>query len=354
MRVYKNEDIKAESTAPMFKVPYVKEIGEYLLKDKRDLPLLEFMCNIVLGPFPLMMTMLFIVPTIPYVSALIAITYTIVLVVTGFSSKYVLATHYAFHRPIFKGTLMKAIHDHLLCILGIPFGFMPGLYRLHHCVMHHIENNGKADISSTEEYERGKISGLLKYMAVFLFGVFFYLPYYAITRQLWGAFGRWAFWRVVHTTFIVIAYRVNPTHTMYFCIIPMFIMGMALSIGNYFQHILVDPDNSRCNYHLTYNIINTVDNQQLFNDCYHITHHINSQIHWTEMPAEFDKKVMNYAQNDALVFEGITIGHVGYYVLAGKFEALADYIVELPGAKKRTQKEWAKILEHRTKPLVSQ
>jgi len=43
----------------------------------------------------------------------------------------------------------------------------------------------------------------------------------------------------------------------------MFVMAV---FGNWSQHIFVDPTKPECNYHLTYNVINTPNNQTSFND----------------------------------------------------------------------------------------
>mmetsp|Transcript_4617 Transcript_4617/g.16796 ORF Transcript_4617/g.16796 Transcript_4617/m.16796 type:complete len:84 (-) Transcript_4617:416-667(-) len=60
---------------------------------------------------------------------------------------------------------------------------------------------------------------------------------------------------------------------------------MVAVFGNWSQHIFVDPKKPDCNYHLTYNIINTPLNQKTFNDGYHLEHHVQSRRHWSEVRA---------------------------------------------------------------------
>ena len=81
-----------------------------------------------------------------------------------------------------------------------------------------------------------------------------------------------------------ILYQFNPVGTFWVFLMPMFLGSFFLMFGNWSQHIFVDPRKPECNYHLTYNVINTPNNQSSFNDGYHIEHHLQSRRHWTELP----------------------------------------------------------------------
>lgn len=64
------------------------------------------------------------------------------------------------------------------------------------------------------------------------------------------------------------------------------------------QHIFIDPVAPRSDYHLTYNCVGAVDNQRTFNDGYHIVHHVNSKVHWADMPLQFQATLERHAAND--------------------------------------------------------
>jgi hypothetical protein len=53
------------------------------------------------------------------------------------------------------------------------------------------------------------------------------------------------------------------------------------------QHVFVDPDSPADDYKLTYNCLACPDNARTFNDGYHVLHHANSRLHWSELPAAF-------------------------------------------------------------------
>ena len=53
------------------------------------------------------------------------------------------------------------------------------------------------------------------------------------------------------------------------------------------QHIFIDPAKPRSAYGMSYNCVNFSGNQRSFNDGYHTMHHLNSKLHWTQLPQQF-------------------------------------------------------------------
>ena len=64
------------------------------------------------------------------------------------------------------------------------------------------------------------------------------------------------------------------------------------------QHIFVDPSKPESDYSLTYNCVAAKDNQQTFNDGYHVIHHVNSRLHWSEMPQKFIDTIQKHGEED--------------------------------------------------------
>lgn len=96
--------------------------------------------------------------------------------------------------------------------------------------------------------------------------------------------------------------------------------------------------------------MNHFDNQYAFNDGYHVTHHINSRIHWTDMPFEFMNNLDQYAEHKAVVFDNLGFFDVGILVMSGKWDTLYDHYVHL-GLEKKSKEEVIADLKLRLKPI---
>lgn len=123
-------------------------------------------------------------------------------------------------------------------------------------------------------------------------------------------------------------------------------------LGNWSQHIFVDPANPRCNYHMTYNVINSAANQLSFNDGYHIEHHLQSRKHWSELPESFMSKLDRYAQEDAIIFDGLDPILVGVLTFAQRYDLLGAHFVQ--HASSRSPSEIEAFLRARLRPITKQ
>merc|ERR1712178_351874 len=99
------------------------------------------------------------------------------------------------------------------------------------------------------------------------------------------------------------------------------------------------------------NCINHIENLYTFNDGYHIVHHINSRIHWAEMPQRFLKELPKYAQEGAITFSGLHFFQVGLYVMTGQWSALAKAYVHLTDSP-MSDEEVIKMLKSRLVPCT--
>ena len=247
------------------------------------------------------------------------------------------------------------------------FGIPPMMYRAHHVLMHHRENNVfPHDLSSTEPYRRDSLAHWccywLKYQALFLL-----LPAYAARRGQWRtaatvvcggclyAFCAW--WLFANGHGIFFAWQL---------VAPFLVTSIALMFGNWSQHMFVHPDVAKMrgdmrsieyNCKITMNVINHWNNRRTFNDGYHITHHVHPWCHWSELPRKFVAELDKYAEHDAVVFEGTDFFEVGFNVMIrtmwdaeGAWRWVNRHFVHLT-ARKRSPAQVRAFLEARLAPV---
>ena len=117
--------------------------------------------------------------------------------------------------------------------------------------------------------------------------------------------------------------------------------------GNWAQHAFIAADAPDNCYKNSVTCINTKYNVKCWNDGYHISHHIDHTMHWTEHPAYFKRTLNEYIVNDAIVFDGIHFLHVFIYLMRDRYDLLAKHFVNI-GNRFRTDEEVMAFLRSRT------
>ncbi len=274
----------------------LRPVVHLLLKDARDAPLLYMLSNVVGFTLP------FAYMAFCAQSHVFGFVYWLCNTLL-FQERFILGMHYFAHRGLFRIPGLDAAFA--FCMTPF-FGLPGGLYHLHHVVMHHVENNLDGwDLSSTERFQRDSLLHFLTYWARFLVLIWFELPMYALRRNRYILGAQCA--GAVSAFFVTLyyLYQSNPVGTMWVFAFPTLANSFLLMLGNWCQHMFIDPDKPRCNYHLAFNVINHPCNQRSFNDGYHVEHHVNSRKHWSELPASFMANIERYRLEDAIVFQGL-------------------------------------------------
>lgn len=323
---FKNSDLDNPTRREYhFRTPLLVTAWENLLRDKRDSPMLSLQLNILQ----------LIVPAVPFiyyvnmkedappliVRNFLGLIYWALLAVL-FQERFILMLHFLSHRPIFNN---DALNSYVNWIMVPFFGIPSGVYKLHHVVMHHIENNHEWDISGTEKYQRDSLFHFFLYYIHFAYLIYAELPLYCIRSKRWEWLRRVfigiSCWGI---GIFLLARYVSFCATFWVFIWPHAFAMFAMSFGNFSQHMFVDPQNPESNYALTYNCIDTVKNRETFNDGYHVIHHMNARLHWSELPEYFHKTVEKHFKEGALTFRGLHFFDVGIMVMSGNIRRLVE------------------------------
>ncbi len=239
-------------------------------------------------------------------------------------------------------------------LLSPFFGLPPGLYRIHHCAVHHGESNGApGDLSSTERYQRDRVDHFCVYWARFALATVVELPLWAARRRPALALQALA-GIAVHVGAALLCARANATAALWLFAVPFAASSLLLMFGNWAQHAFIKPEAPRHPLGMAYTCVNHADNQATFNDGYHASHHANARTHWSELPTAFMGAAAAHGAADALAFHGVHFFEVGVAVLFGRERGLrwlARSAVVLPGAPARSEAQLVAELRRRLAPI---
>ncbi len=262
----------------------------------------------------------------------------------------ILMLHNTMHRPFIRRPrwLNKAHPYAMSALYGIPTGYME-----HHVGMHHLENNLPPDLSSTMRYQRDNVFHFIHYFSRFLFLGVYEVPHYlAKKKSRVGMARRMLIAEFCHWGLVAVACSINLRAGLVGFLFPLVAVRFLMMMGNWGQHAFIhqeDPGNSLLN---SITCINAGYNHKAFNDGYHIGHHVKSNRHWTEMPADFQANIDTYARAGCVVFHGLDFFLVSLLLFTKQHKVLARRYVRLDGVE-RTDDEVVVLLKTRLKPFAT-
>jgi fatty acid desaturase len=321
-----------------------------LIHDKRDLPFVYLTIRITAVLVPLAIIMY--LPGTP--TALWWATAAAYFFFNNFVFKgsFGLMLHCTSHRIFFKKKY-QALNYYLPWFLGLFFGQTPETYYSHHIWMHHPENNLEEDKSSTMHYQRDSFRSFMRYFLNFFFiGMIELISYFKkknrknlIVKCLVGEF----FFLFLCIGMSFISFKA----TLIVFILPFLISRFIMMVGNWTQHAFVaseDPGNA---YKNSITCVNVKYNHKCWNDGYHITHHLKPGMHWTNHPVEFMKTLPLYAENKAIVFQGIGFLGIFLHLMRKDYEKLADNVVNINNTFS-SKEELIELMKQRTRRIPVQ
>ncbi|WP_128547642.1 fatty acid desaturase family protein [Larkinella soli] len=318
------------------------------IRDERDLPFLHLQLLITLTVIPLGILLY-----LPFVTGwawwLITITYLFISVLR-LKGPFGLMLHCVTHRPLFRKEY-DGLNYYLPWVIGPFFGQTPETYFSHHIGMHHAENNLHDDDSSTMPYQRDSLRGFGRYVMNFiLFGLANLMNYHRrknrvkyATRAFWGEMSFFAL--CIGLCFV------SVSATVVVFILPFFISRVIAMLGNWTQHSFVDPEDPGNPYKNSITCINVKYNHKCWNDGYHISHHARPAMHWTEHPDFFRKTLHKYAENRAIIFDGLDYLRIFLLLMNKRYDTLARHVVNIDGTF-GSEEEVIALLKKRTTPIV--
>jgi len=264
--------------------------------------------------------------------------------------RYILMLHCTSHIVPFKAK-HRVLNKLVGVILAPFFGQTPMTYFMHHMGMHHPENNLADDRSTTMPFQRDRLTHWLRYFGRFItVGIFDLVRYHFVNRHSKMArkalFGELSF--IVGA--VVLGF-IDLRATLFVFVGPLVLVRLLMMAGNWAQHAFIDAANPANPYGNSITCINTRYNRRCFNDGYHIYHHVKPRHHWSQYPAELQKNIATYGEQDAIVIEGYDYFQIWLLLMLGRHQAIAKKVVRLPGAPSRTDAEMVSYLKSRLAPV---
>ncbi|KAF4548117.1 Hypothetical protein D9617_31g063530 [Elsinoe fawcettii] len=223
-------------------------------------------------------------------------------------------------------------------------------YFYHHVKHHHVEGNGPNDLSSTIRYQRDELVDFLQYVGRFLFLVWWDLPMYFFRNKKTNLAIRSGVSELTSYAFLYYMFiHVNARATTFTLIIPFMVLRIALMVGNWGQHALVDEVEPDSDFRSSITLIDVPSNRFCFNDGYHTAHHLNPRRHWREHPVHFLQSKEAYSSGRALVFHNIDYIMMTVKLLQKDYAHLAKCLVPIGDQVNMSKEEIADMLRTKTR-----
>jgi fatty acid desaturase len=278
----------------------IDRLGQKVLRDARDTPALRLMVSLTLTAVPI------------FVAQMILGRPRLLLVIGFYLSLYGVkfqrfvrmfsAKHLEAHRRqgYFSDSFHKVFGRYVEFFLGFLYGNVPELDRTVHVRLHHKENSGPDDTTSTIGYDRTNRLHFFWYLADNFWTVLGLAPYAYFTAKGEGENRRRMLWGItLYAAYFAAAFSYDWRLGIAYVLVPLMAMNFIMAMTAWVQHAFYDEERPEDYFA---NTVTVYDEVNFMNEGYHLCHHHKSGLHWTEMPAHLERIRDKMRESGSLVF----------------------------------------------------
>jgi len=218
--------------------------------------------------------------------------------------------------------------------LSFFYGHVPENYRVGHNKIHHaLPVNGFHDVTCTRQYRRDSTLSFFDYMPTFFMywsGISVYKYFFYVDPQKQHSLG----WRQVrgmawYYSVVALFFVINWRFAFAYVLFPYIESMNYLSAINYVWHSFVEPGLAPNEYVDSVTIVEGQYN--VYNSDYHVVHHHNPCLQYTEMPGHYEKHRDEYIRNNATIFRDTHEFELFFWIILGRHDLLLSHWVDLSG-----------------------
>jgi fatty acid desaturase len=327
----------------------IDRVGEKVLRDSRDTPALRLMVSLTLTTVPIFVAQLVLVR--PHLG--LALAFYLSLYGPKFQRfvRMFSAKHLEAHRRqgYFSDKYDKVFGRYVEFFLGFFYGNVPELDRTVHVRLHHKENSGPDDTTSTICYDRTSKLDFLLYLSDNIWTVVGLTPYLYFKargedenrrRMLWGI----TLYAVFFAAIFLYSWRIGLAYVL----VPLLVMNFIMAMTAWVQHAFYDEERPEDYFA---NTVTVYDEVNFMNEGYHLCHHHRSGLHWTEMPSHLERISGKMRESGSLVFRDLDFMKLFLELtLLRRMDVLAEKLVPW---EPMDHAQRLALLQKRTKPVRS-